>query len=154
MSECSNYCGPGNRTIFTQCVQTLKNHDGQPSEPVAMHACWHIDRPSNYEPCIGPCNSAHWSYGQWGICSVTCGGGTQYRSATCVDTSNKAIAEAKCMTEEKIVTRTCGNEICPNWSFGTWSAVSLVILILSPTKILFTHFFMHMIHFKFGSRCF
>ncbi|XP_043267299.1 A disintegrin and metalloproteinase with thrombospondin motifs 9 isoform X2 [Venturia canescens] len=124
LSECSNNCGPGNRTISSQCVQILKTANGKSPQPVANYACMHIKRPPNYEPCIGSCDSSYWSYGKWTPCSVTCGGGMQSRTAACINSFDEFVAESKCVAKEKIVQRMCGQETCPEWSFGEWSPCS------------------------------
>lgn len=51
-----------------------------------------------------------WTYGSWGECSATCGGGTQTRKATCVVGGAEADV-AQCAGEPTTET-TCGQEAC------------------------------------------
>ena len=124
VSECSNYCGPGNRNISTRCIQIMKNTQKETTEPIATRACKHILRPAKQEPCMGPCDTAHWSYGEWNSCSVTCGDGIQSRTETCHDSLDMIIEYHKCDTNDKQIIRACTEPQCPMWSYGMWSSVN------------------------------
>ncbi|XP_018310553.1 A disintegrin and metalloproteinase with thrombospondin motifs gon-1 isoform X1 [Mycetomoellerius zeteki] len=124
MSECSNHCGPGVRTVTSRCVQILLDSSHSP-RPIPAHACLHIEKPSEHQPCVGPCDDAHWSYNEWNVCSVSCGGGVQLRSAICVDSNERQVRNENCAKQEKHLKRTCNQEACPKWDLGEWSQCSV-----------------------------
>ncbi|XP_015110053.1 A disintegrin and metalloproteinase with thrombospondin motifs gon-1 isoform X1 [Diachasma alloeum] len=123
-SECSNHCGPGTQTVSTRCVQILITSANRTPRPFPPHACSHLNRPKELVPCTGPCDDAHWSYSDWGSCSVSCGGGMQMRTAKCVDSLGRIVPDDKCSSSKKILERFCGHEACPQWAFGDWSPCS------------------------------
>lgn len=94
---------------------------------VPPHVCLHIKKPNEYQSCVGPCNNAHWSYSEWNACSVSCGGGIQWRSAKCVDSNNRPVRDENCTGQEKHVKRICGQEVCPKWDLGEWSPVRFTL---------------------------
>ena len=122
-SECSSYCGLGTRTVTSRCVQFVHSLDNRQTRPVPEYICSHLERPKEKEICTGSCHDVRWSYGNWGACSITCGGGMQIRSASCVDSKDRPVLDEKCSSQEKIVTQICGQEICPKWDFGDWTPV-------------------------------
>ncbi|XP_011064845.1 PREDICTED: A disintegrin and metalloproteinase with thrombospondin motifs 9 [Acromyrmex echinatior] len=124
MSECSNHCGPGVRTVISRCVQILLD-SSHPPRPIPAHACLHIEKPSEHQPCVGPCDDAHWSYSEWNVCSVSCGGGVQLRSAICVDSNERQVRDENCARQEKHLKQTCNQEACPKWDLGEWSQCSV-----------------------------
>ncbi|XP_029666691.1 A disintegrin and metalloproteinase with thrombospondin motifs 9 isoform X3 [Formica exsecta] len=125
VSECSNHCGPGVRTVTWRCVQILLDSPSHPPRPVPAHACLHIEKPSEHQSCVGPCDDAHWSYSEWNACSVSCGGGVQLRSAICVDSNERQVRNENCARQEKHLKRICGQEACPKWDLGEWSPCSV-----------------------------
>ncbi|XP_034940467.1 A disintegrin and metalloproteinase with thrombospondin motifs 9 isoform X2 [Chelonus insularis] len=124
VSECSSHCGPGTRMLSFRCVQILASPSSR-IYSLPSHACAHLDRPSENETCIGPCKDAHWAYTDWGPCSVSCGGGMQMRTATCIDSKGRMVPDSKCNAAEKILKRSCGQETCPQWHLGEWSPCSV-----------------------------
>ncbi|XP_015608491.1 A disintegrin and metalloproteinase with thrombospondin motifs 20 isoform X2 [Cephus cinctus] len=123
-SECSNHCGPGTRMVGSRCVQIFLS-GSHVLRPIPIYACSHIQRPAERQPCVGPCDDAHWSYDEWGFCSVSCGGGVQTRSAKCVDAKEAQVPDEKCVSEKKILKRICGQDVCPKWGVGEWSPCSV-----------------------------
>nr|XP_050844302.1 A disintegrin and metalloproteinase with thrombospondin motifs 9 isoform X2 [Vespula vulgaris] len=123
-SECSSHCGPGTRTITSRCVQILL-YSNRSLRSLPVHLCSHLERPNELEPCEGPCNDVHWKYSEWGTCSVTCGGGIQYRMATCVDSNDRQVSEDTCAGQKTRLKNICGQEACPKWAFGEWSKCSV-----------------------------
>ncbi|XP_046609798.1 A disintegrin and metalloproteinase with thrombospondin motifs 20-like isoform X2 [Neodiprion virginianus] len=121
-SECSSHCGPGTRTVISQCMYQFSAG----TRPISEHACVHLARPASREVCIGPCDEAHWLYGQWGHCSKTCGGGIQFRTATCVDSNNYPVPESKCDSENKVLQQICEQGACPKWTLALdWTPCSV-----------------------------
>ncbi|XP_076172003.1 A disintegrin and metalloproteinase with thrombospondin motifs 9 isoform X2 [Ptiloglossa arizonensis] len=123
VSECSSHCGPGTRMVTSKCFQILNSN--YPPRSIQARACAHLQRPSEKEACVGPCENVHWNYGEWGSCSVTCGGGVQYRTAVCVHSNGRPVSEDNCARQEKHLRRTCGQDACPKWDFGKWTACSV-----------------------------
>jgi len=60
---------------------------------------------TDYSSC-----SYSWSYGSWGACSVSCGGGTQTRSATCVRSDGAAVSSGYCGTP--VTSQSCNTQAC------------------------------------------
>lgn len=61
-------------------------------------------------------------------CTKTCGGGTQRRSAKCMDKTNQVISDAQCNENEKVIEQVCNNQKCPVWSFDDWTPVIYIFL--------------------------
>ena len=66
------------------------------------------------------CTSS-WIIGDWGNCSESCGGGTQYRSITCP--SGKVCLGTKPVTSQACNTQACALKVA-NWVTGSWSSCS------------------------------
>ncbi|XP_017755723.1 PREDICTED: A disintegrin and metalloproteinase with thrombospondin motifs 9 [Eufriesea mexicana] len=124
VSECSNHCGLGTRMVTSKCLQRLLNSN-HPPRAIPAQSCAHLQRPNDTEPCMGPCEDAHWSYGKWSACNVTCGGGVQYRTAICVDSNRRPVSEENCMGQKKDLERPCGQDACPKWTLKNWSRCSV-----------------------------
>ncbi|KAL7288709.1 hypothetical protein TKK_0017434 [Trichogramma kaykai] len=127
-SECSSLCGPGSQTVKYRCVQVPADRERHPRvspRPVPNYVCNYIERPVERRACTGLCEQAHWRYGPWSACSVSCGDdGLQYRLAECVDADNRTLPEAKCLSESKIDRQSCGGKPCPKWAYGDWNPCS------------------------------
>lgn len=89
--------------------------------------CSVIPKPDEYEPCEGHCESVQWVYNDWSLCSRTCGGGRQRRTAKCVDSDGQVVSDSHCNEHEKVVERGCNEESCPAWVTGDWSSVSTAL---------------------------
>ncbi|VVC45349.1 Peptidase M12B, ADAM-TS,Metallopeptidase, catalytic domain,ADAM-TS Spacer 1,Peptidase M12B, partial [Cinara cedri] len=121
-SECSSQCGPGMRSQNVACVQEYEKR--APSQ-LADAACSHLPKPPGTVPCTGQCLESKWTFTEWTPCSKTCGSGVQHREAHCVNDNGEPREETSCNVVEKIVSRPCGTEKCPQWSFGDWSPCSV-----------------------------
>ncbi|XP_026672200.1 A disintegrin and metalloproteinase with thrombospondin motifs 9-like [Ceratina calcarata] len=124
VSECSNHCGPGIQTVTSRCVQRLLIRPFH-LIPIYDISCAHLQRPNDTRPCTGPCEDAHWDYGEWSACDVTCGTGLQYRSATCVDSNRREVSEENCMRQRKDLERPCAQHSCPKWAVANWTDCSV-----------------------------
>lgn len=64
ISECSQTCGDGSRTLTYKCVQSSRQLSYK--QTVDDSYCSHAPRPPNsWEKCYGKCEQARWKYGQW-----------------------------------------------------------------------------------------
>ena len=67
-----------------------------------------------------------WSYGSYGSCSASCGGGTQTRSATCYRSDGTAVGSGcgTATTSQSCNTQACAPTYTYSWSYGAWSTPS------------------------------
>lgn len=79
------------------------------------------------EPTPSPSPAGTWSYGDYGTCSKSCGGGIATRTATCVDQGGNAVGDALCAAHAAETTTSCNVDACPtySWQAGTWGACSV-----------------------------
>jgi hypothetical protein len=64
-------------------------------------------------------------------CSKTCGGGTQTRSAHCVDERGWPKDESDCkQSDPPVVERPCGTQDCPKWVLGELSPVCFELYLV------------------------
>ncbi|ERL92127.1 hypothetical protein D910_09447 [Dendroctonus ponderosae] len=124
-SACSPHCGKGYRHVYYKCIKLGKNNQTNIQDVHTQH-CNVLPKPPSTEICYTSCNSTRWDYSNWSECSQTCGGGTQTRSAKCVDENNMPIDDAHCSSSEKIVKQICNIEECPDWIVGETSAGFLI----------------------------
>ncbi|XP_066997259.2 A disintegrin and metalloproteinase with thrombospondin motifs 4 isoform X2 [Anabrus simplex] len=122
ITACSSSCGRGYRTVSFQCVQEFPNHQ---SRTINNSICaQHFPMPSTTEECEEPCKG-QWKFGEWGVCTKTCGGGYQYRLVECVNESGRPINESLCDSSERITKQACSREACLHWELGEWTPCSV-----------------------------
>ncbi|XP_054290364.1 A disintegrin and metalloproteinase with thrombospondin motifs 20-like [Macrosteles quadrilineatus] len=121
-SECSSHCGEGVRVLMVQCVQQFPDNK---VSSVHNSSCAHLALPPTHEPCVGPCDHAHWRFHDWSPCSKSCGSGIQRRDADCVNDMNELMEEKECRESERIVERSCNTQKCPHWAVGEWAPCSV-----------------------------
>jgi|GEM_PF-1118184 hypothetical protein len=109
--NCSVPCGGGMQTQSVTC----RRSDGV---TVSESNCSGT-KPSSSQQCnIQQCTSTYsWNVGGWGICSQSCGGGTQTRSVICQDSSGSNVADGYCTASKPALSRTCNTQSCPD-SYG------------------------------------
>ncbi len=67
-----------------------------------------------------PVSATHgWVVGAYGVCSATCGGGTQSRSVLCVDTDGNVVADSNCTTTKPATSQSCNTQACVSTDCGT-----------------------------------
>ncbi|XP_063930505.1 A disintegrin and metalloproteinase with thrombospondin motifs 9-like isoform X2 [Zophobas morio] len=138
---CSVNCGEGLRTVNHQCmkIDTTKENYDHYYEVVDHKHCNHLRKPPDHEPCQGLCESTRWEYTSWSECSVTCGGGTQRRSAKCVDDSSHVMDDSHCFKSEKVTEQVCNVRKCPVWESREWTPCSVTCGRGFRTKPYFCH---------------
>ncbi|XP_021356963.1 A disintegrin and metalloproteinase with thrombospondin motifs 9-like [Mizuhopecten yessoensis] len=120
--ECSTRCGEG---VAVQHVACVKRNILGVEEELADRECDHLGpRPGDVVSCTGKCLPTHWQYASWSECTQTCDGGVQQRRATCTDISRNELPETECHSEERIITRSCNEDPCPNWRTFLWTGCS------------------------------
>nr|XP_043904056.1 papilin [Solea senegalensis] len=123
-STCSRECASGYQSRSVFC--TIDN------EAYSDHLCASLPRPQSNRTCNPhPCPEVHsWKTGEWNLCSVTCGGGSQVRSVQCTshDASGPRVVEdAVCAayTEAPPSLQTCNMHRCAEYRVTNWSACSV-----------------------------
>ncbi|XP_076441377.1 coadhesin-like [Babylonia areolata] len=134
-SACSNNCGQGRRSRKRTCVDRSGNaHD--------FNDC--IGDPDHVESCEGPdCPESSWEeWGQWTVCSTTCGVGSRSRNRTCAlagtpnhgaqcrgkgSEKRTCVVGCKSLTKQKVVEQIKAQtsdteqvELLESWAHSTW----------------------------------
>nr|XP_006823538.1 PREDICTED: A disintegrin and metalloproteinase with thrombospondin motifs 20-like [Saccoglossus kowalevskii] len=127
---CPVTCGSGIQTRTVSCYDTVSNGI------VADSMCTNLGqtKPATQQACPGlnPCPTYVYQSGNWAGCSASCGGGTQTRTVTCIDsTSGTAVIESFCAGQTKPSTvGSCNTQACDGstvlyrWSVSQWSECS------------------------------
>uniref|UniRef100_UPI0025403722 papilin n=1 Tax=Euleptes europaea TaxID=460621 RepID=UPI0025403722 len=146
-SECSVECGGGYQSRLVFC--TIDN------EAYPDYMCREKPRPENNRTCgLQSCPQTKrisylylpgawsrsrawslqmksWKTGDWGVCSASCGGGTQIRSVYCVSydghSSQDVVDDTECasLTEKPRSAQPCNMQRCATWTTGPWSECSV-----------------------------
>ena len=90
--SCSAVCGGGTQSRTVSCVSS-------DTDSPAPGQCDDDDKPKTSRNCNKfkcPNQEVKWTYGAWGGCSVTCGGGTATRTSTCVNSVGTAVDASQC----------------------------------------------------------
>ncbi|XP_020605249.1 coadhesin-like isoform X2 [Orbicella faveolata] len=115
-SKCSKSCGGGMQSRIRICVN--------PSHPFGHKTCkgaFRQRRPCNVQHC--PVDGGWTSWGQYGSCSKSCGGGVQYKRRKCKNPPPKK--GGKHCTGPSTLSRDCNTQTCSvdgHWSpWGQYS---------------------------------
>ncbi|XP_078494159.1 A disintegrin and metalloproteinase with thrombospondin motifs 9 isoform X2 [Ciona intestinalis] len=125
-SECSVRCGRGTTHLEFECRKVTNvpanriHRSNHVVETVSDGLCPQ-PKPGGVSSCEGDCLSTRWTYGEWGECSRSCGGGSQTRSSVCRDSRGLELNPTQCEDNERVVSRTCGNVACPQWVVSAFS---------------------------------
>ncbi|XP_062929811.1 A disintegrin and metalloproteinase with thrombospondin motifs 13 isoform X1 [Mobula hypostoma] len=109
---CSTSCGPGTTRVHYLCS------DQKQGQVVEMQHCSKSTRPPDrLESCnTAPCPS-WWEVGEFGACSISCGGGQRERDVRCLKqegTDTRRTSDADCAGSPRPESKeTCNNHSCP-----------------------------------------
>ncbi|PFX32412.1 Hemicentin-1 [Stylophora pistillata] len=116
---CSVFCGGGRQNRSRTCTNPPPKNDGKYCAGESSEI-----RPCNTLPC--PVDGGWSSFGEWGSCSLTCGGGVQDRQRTC--TNPPPAHSGRPCDGSSVETRFCKQFPCPvhgNWArWQSWSICS------------------------------
>ncbi|XP_008824822.1 A disintegrin and metalloproteinase with thrombospondin motifs 20 isoform X2 [Nannospalax galili] len=115
---CSSSCAGGLQRRVVVC----QDEDGR-----SATRCSAASRPPESKHCNpGPC--PRWSYGSWGECSQTCGGGIKSRFVICQFPSGQMSQDDNCEPLHKPPSvAQCHTHACPDdvsWNRGPWKSCS------------------------------
>ncbi|XP_045473745.1 protein madd-4 isoform X3 [Harmonia axyridis] len=123
MSLCSVTCGGGYKMSRPVCQNRISG------EEVDEQLCNDSQKPDS---TVIPCNNhncpARWHAGDWGPCTVTCGGGSRVRQVYCVEEANNTkikVNEMKCFGLKPRFQESCNQFECPTWHSSSWSGCSV-----------------------------
>jgi len=104
---CSATCGGGTQTRAVSCVQ-----DG--TTTIVDASLCAGPPPATTQTCnTQACPTYAWQTGAFGTCSATCGGGTQTRSVTCVQSgTTTVVADSFCPATKPATQQTCNTQPC------------------------------------------
>ncbi|XP_038060636.1 A disintegrin and metalloproteinase with thrombospondin motifs 9-like [Patiria miniata] len=118
-SKCSSTCGSGLRQRIVICQD----------ETGDVQTCSEKNRPQNIEACNTGIACPLWSFGEWGQCSATCGGGIRSRLVLCRLRSGRTLSDSSCnLLSRPENTRICSANPCPtrhSWRTRPWSWCSV-----------------------------
>jgi hypothetical protein len=134
-SHCSATCGPGKQNEIPTCV---RRQPGTQVQVVPAEHCSLSQAPPSQtvlcqvKACVN--DQAEWRKYKWSSCSVSCGGGVQYRKVRCVNFKLwQLLAEEECAAIPKPATeQKCSERPCTDyhWVEGNWDAVSSYTVLL------------------------
>ncbi|KAM5259476.1 A disintegrin and metalloproteinase with thrombospondin motifs 13 isoform 3-T3 [Hipposideros larvatus] len=110
--SCSVSCGAGLRWVTYRCLDQARN------EWVEAARCGGSQQPAAWpEPCAPEPCPAHWAVGDFGPCSVSCGGGLQERTVRCVEAQGHLLqtvppAWCRALAQQPAEVETCNSQPC------------------------------------------
>lgn len=124
-SSCTVTCGGGTQTRTNTCERFLNGA----WSATTVDKCSSLTAPTTSQTCnTAACATYRWVLGNFGTCSVSCGGGTQTRTVVCYDSSNAAVADSLCAAPKPITSQSCNSQACTQvytWEPSAWSTCSV-----------------------------
>ena len=117
-TDCSVTCGGGRQRRTGTCILPSTGQKLQRERCVGND--YQIKNCSN-EVCPG-----QWRWSPWTDCSVTCGGGRQRRTGTCIlPSTGQKLQRERCVGNDYQI-RNCSNGVCPGqWRWSPWTDCSV-----------------------------
>ncbi|XP_018562984.1 protein madd-4 isoform X1 [Anoplophora glabripennis] len=122
-SLCSATCGGGYKMSRPVCQNRVT------AEEVEEELCNDSQKPDR---TVVECNIHNcppkWHTGEWGPCSVSCGGGSKLRQVHCVEETNNTkirVDDTKCAGHKPWFQEVCNQMECPTWLTTKWSGCSV-----------------------------
>ncbi|XP_062579319.1 coadhesin-like [Saccostrea cucullata] len=110
---CTVTCGGGSQSRSRTCTNPAPQYNGKacPNSATSTQSC-------NTHPC--PIDGGFSNWGSWGVCTVTCGGGTQDRQRSCTNPAPQ-YGGAQC-SGATTSTQDCNTQVCIiDGSWSNWS---------------------------------
>jgi hypothetical protein len=128
-STCSNDCGGGISSASISCVQS--SAAPQPGTAVASSFCT-TTQPASTKTCNTGACPVTWQASGFGLCTVSCGGGTMSQQVVCVQTQNglaSSVGDQYCVTSQgskPATSQPCNTQTCTDgqYSYSSWSTCS------------------------------
>ncbi|XP_073495651.1 ADAMTS-like protein 4 isoform X2 [Phyllobates terribilis] len=125
-TPCSVTCGKGFWYPIYQCVSRSSLDEVNEDECDSSTKPFPQEEACNTQPC-----PAFWDFGNWSVCSRTCGSGIQHRQVLCRQMyANRTtmVHPQRCSNLAKPnVTQTCQLRICSHWEIqSNWSTCSVM----------------------------
>ena len=117
---CSKPCGGGDKAQVVECRRVadkvvVADTFCTGTKPVSTQTC-------NASTCASP-NT--WTWGDFGACSKTCGGGVQIRNVVCQNQSGQTVADQQCSNLPKpSATNACSTDPCPGGATNKWTVTT------------------------------
>ncbi|XP_029586857.1 papilin [Salmo trutta] len=145
-SACSRECGSGYQSRLVFCAidneaypdylcsalpRPLTNRTCNTQQCPQTHRMAYLYQPHVWTPSETPRTYVYsWTTGEWNVCSVSCGGGSQVRSVQCVshDASGPRVVEDAVCAAYALAPptlQTCNMQRCVSWRASVWSACSV-----------------------------
>jgi len=117
--SCSVSCGSGTQTRAWSCVSSAGG---------AVDNAKCSGAPQTQQACnTQACAVYDWKVNGWTACTAACGGGTQSRVVSCVDTSTGNLAvENNCKITKPVTIQSCNTDLCNvyAWATSRWGPCS------------------------------
>lgn len=112
-SVCSSPCNSGFQTRSVQCQSSVG------PTVVSNSFCTVNSQPASQQTCnTNVCTGYHWESTAWTTCTVTCGGGTQTRTVSCLDINNTAASASLCEVALTPPTQqSCNLQLCDSYKW-------------------------------------
>lgn len=99
--------------------------------PVTASSCYNLFLGTfitQIDPCFVDTTCTHTNAAGFFVCvqcSKTCGHGSRSRESYCMNNLGRRLADRECGEFQRVVTETCNDLPCPQWTVNEWSEVGL-----------------------------
>jgi hypothetical protein len=112
-SSCDKVCGPGKQTRTVDCVRQLEMSVSEGTSDSDCEGAGIGPKPVTERDCDVTCR---YEIGDWGACSVSCDGGQQTRSVTCLrtetDSSTTTVQLSDCEEDVSLGSKPSDTQPC------------------------------------------